>query len=353
MEWPFSWDGPDPRPLNVVRNSVIADNDIDGSQGGGGGVRMLAARALVSHSTVVDNRILGAGFGNGILVGPRFTSDKESVLDLDHSIVADHTVPGGAEALYVQASDSLGIGSTADLGDPSLFVGNADDTNQGDANSGTFTGFPGSNIFDPSPSDFFVDPASSNYHVDGTQPPTDAASGSSETLDLDGASRSGTRDMGADEFGVLAHGLSVGKVGVGDGTVTSSPAGIDCGADCFESYADGTNVSLNATPASGFYFTGWSGDADCDDGTVLMNQDRSCTAQFEDQPKECTVADEDLVLENDTVNNTVTEQACNSITAGPSYTVGSSGDVTFEAPSIVLRDGFSVEGTFTAVSIIP
>lgn len=350
----FEWtSATEPPPLNVVRNTVIADNHIDGSQGGGGGIRLLAAHALVSHCTVVDNRILGAGFGNGILVGPRFATSTESDLTLAYSILADHTVHSNARALHVQASDNLGVGSTADLSDPSHFVGNDHDTNEGEPNSGTFVGFPGSNIFDPNPSDFFVDPATSDYHVDGTNPPTDAAGGSSESLDFDGAARSGTRDMGADEFGALAFGLSIAKLGVGDGTVTSSPAGIDCGGDCFESYEDATSVTLNATPDGGFFFTGWSGDADCSDGTVLMTQDRSCTAQFEDEPKECTAGDDELVLNNQTVNNTVTEEACISITAGTSYTVGSSGDVTFHAPTIVLEDGFVVEGAFTAVSGVP
>ncbi len=347
LEWPFT----STAPLNVVRDTIIADNLIDGSQGGGGGLRLLGARAQVTHATVVDNRILGAGFGNGILVGPRFASSKESALTLAYSIVADHTVSSGAEALYVQAG--AGLSSSADLTSPSLFVGNNDDTNMGDANSGSFTGFPGSNLLDASASTFFVDPAGGDYHVDGTQPPTDVASGSSEALDVDGAARSGTRDLGADEFGAVAFGLSVAKLGVGTGTVTSSPAGIACGTDCFASFADGVNATLTATADMGFYFTGWSGDADCSDGVVLMSQNRSCTAQFEDQPKACTVPDNDLVLTGTTVNNTVTEQACNSITAGPSYTVGSNGSVTFEAPSIILRSGFSVAGGFVAKTTVP
>lgn len=347
VEWPFT----STAPLNVVRNSVIAENSIDGSQGGGGGIRLLGARALVSHTTLVDNRILGAGFGSGILVGPRFASSKPSELTLAYSILADHTVPSGAQALYVQASST--VGSSADLTDLSLFVGNSHDTNSGLANSGTFTGFPGSNIFDPNPSTFFVNPAASDYHVDGTQPPTDSATGSTEALDLDGAARSGTRDLGADEFGALAFALSVGKLGVGSGTVTSSPAGINCGTDCYESYADGASVNLTATPDTGFFFTGWSGDADCTDGTVLMTQDRACTAQFEDQPPPCTASQDDLVLTGKTVNNMVTEEACRSITAGPSYTVGAAGNVTFHAPTIVLRSGFTVAGTFTAISGIP
>jgi List-Bact-rpt repeat protein len=45
----------------------------------------------------------------------------------------------------------------------------------------------------------------------------------------------------------------------GPGAVTSSPAGINCGADCSESYVRGTIVSLMATPANGARFLGWTG----------------------------------------------------------------------------------------------
>src|SRR5262245_34535170 len=51
--------------------------------------------------------------------------------------------------------------------------------------------------------------------------------------------------------------LTVAKSG--NGTVTSSPAGIDCGADCAESYASSALVTLTATAAPGSTFTGWSG----------------------------------------------------------------------------------------------
>jgi hypothetical protein len=48
--------------------------------------------------------------------------------------------------------------------------------------------------------------------------------------------------------------------GNGAGSVSSAPAGISCGADCNETFANGAQVTLTATPAAGSTFTGWAGD---------------------------------------------------------------------------------------------
>ena len=78
------------------------------------------------------------------------------------------------------------------------------------------------------------------------------------------------------------HTLTVSKVGSGSGTVTSSPAGIDCGAICSASFAGGTIVTLTATAAPGSAFTGWggacNGTGSC---TVTMDQDRAVSATFD------------------------------------------------------------------------
>ncbi len=73
--------------------------------------------------------------------------------------------------------------------------------------------------------------------------------------------------------------LTITKAGTGSGTVTSAPAGINCGSDCSENYTSGTSVSLTATPAAGSVFGGWSGDCS-DTGRVTMNASKTCTATF-------------------------------------------------------------------------
>jgi hypothetical protein len=59
--------------------------------------------------------------------------------------------------------------------------------------------------------------------------------------------------------GPVSHALLVSKAGNGTGTLSSSPAGIDCGATCATTFAAGTSVTLTPTPDSGFVFAGWSG----------------------------------------------------------------------------------------------
>ncbi len=75
--------------------------------------------------------------------------------------------------------------------------------------------------------------------------------------------------------------LALTKAGTGSGTVTSDPAGLDCGDTCSGRFPFGTVVNLTATPAAGSVFAGWSGDADCADGTVTLNDDKACTATFQ------------------------------------------------------------------------
>ena len=55
--------------------------------------------------------------------------------------------------------------------------------------------------------------------------------------------------------------LTVVRNGSGSGKVTSSPAGINCGATCNATFPAGTAVTLTATPTSAAStFTGWLGN---------------------------------------------------------------------------------------------
>lgn len=68
----------------------------------------------------------------------------------------------------------------------------------------------------------------------------------------------------------------------GQGSVSSVPAGIGCGADCSEAYPLNASVTLNATATASSRFDGWGGDCagTAPAATVVMNANKSCTAQF-------------------------------------------------------------------------
>lgn len=75
--------------------------------------------------------------------------------------------------------------------------------------------------------------------------------------------------------------LTVAKVG--DGTVTSSPAGIACGGTCTYSFPAGTLVTLTATPGANSMFSGWSspvcpGTAPCT--PAILGETTTVTATF-------------------------------------------------------------------------
>jgi hypothetical protein len=79
-----------------------------------------------------------------------------------------------------------------------------------------------------------------------------------------------------------SHTLTVVKAGTGSGTVTSSPAGIECGAKCAAAYEEGVAVTLSAKAGSGSVFTGWSGGGchgtkSC---TLTIAADTTVTATF-------------------------------------------------------------------------
>lgn len=82
-------------------------------------------------------------------------------------------------------------------------------------------------------------------------------------------------------FSLITFPLAVAKEGSGTGTVISSPAGINCGTDCTETYDINTQVNLTANPSSDSLFTGWSGactgTGNC---VVTMDAAKSVTATF-------------------------------------------------------------------------
>lgn len=90
--------------------------------------------------------------------------------------------------------------------------------------------------------------------------------------------------------------LNVTKGGTGSGTITSNPIGINCGGDCSENYAQGTSVTLEASPDANSTFDGSSGWSGCTVNPINQNQcsvtmsppcPKTVTATFNAVPPSC------------------------------------------------------------------
>ena len=188
------------------------------------------------------------------------------------------------------------------------------------------------------------------------------SSGSTCTLTL-----SGTTTVTATFNSVPTYTLSVSKAGSGGGTVTSSPAGINCGATCSGTYNNGTVVTLTATPDATSILSGWSGACTgtgiC---TVTMDSDKSVTATF------AHVIQPDLIMTSvapnaATVNagaalsvtNTVTNQGASSGVFRIAYHLsvntiyGDADDVVIPTIRVVTSLGAGASNTATTGLSIP
>jgi hypothetical protein len=85
-------------------------------------------------------------------------------------------------------------------------------------------------------------------------------------------------------FAVVRHTLRV--LPAGSGTVISSPVGINCGATCSAQFDSGQQVTLTATPAAGWKFSGWGGACSGSATTCVLTMvsDQSVTANFVNPP---------------------------------------------------------------------
>ena len=104
--------------------------------------------------------------------------------------------------------------------------------------------------------------------------------GSTCTVTMDGK-----KDVVAtfNQLPAKTHTLSVSKKGNGGGKVTSTPTGIDCGADCSKDYEQGKIITLEASPNAGSIFVNWDG-CDTVNGntcTVTMDSQKDIVAHFE------------------------------------------------------------------------
>ena len=272
-----------------------------------------------------------------------FTTDEDSAVTgnvtADNGSGADSDPDGGPQALKVATvnGDGANVGKQITLASGALVTLNAngsftydpngkfEDLNDGDTETDTFTyaltdGEDASNAATVSvtvngvtdaPAQYTLsvdlqgagagtvnlNPPDENCNADCTQaydqstavtltaaPATDSTfsgwSGSCSGIDPCQVTMDAAKTVTAtfDAVPPVQHTLTVSKSG--DGTVTSTPPGIDCGDVCSTAFDDGTNVTLTAQPADGFTFEGWNGDCTSSPCTVIMNADKNVAATF-------------------------------------------------------------------------
>jgi len=86
-------------------------------------------------------------------------------------------------------------------------------------------------------------------------------------------------------FGTAPSQYILSAAKTGDGTITSAPGGILCGATCSAAFDEGTQVQLVANPDPGWTFDGWEGACSGTGACVVsMSSVRSVTAHFNPPP---------------------------------------------------------------------
>jgi Right handed beta helix region/Divergent InlB B-repeat domain len=323
----------------VIRKNVVFGNRANGihmngdvSQGGDG----IISGALVEDNTIFDN---GLGGGSGINCdGVQSSVFRNNLLYNNHASgislyqidaaqpargnqVLNNTIVMASDArwainiqnastgnvlrnniLFNQQSFRGSIAISADslpgfVSDTNVvmdrFSIDGGDTRIGLAAWRAATGQDQSSLI-AAPAALFANFAGNDYHLSATSPARDAG----VTLaavpdDLEGAPRpqGPASDIGAYEFPAAAGPVQLAVTKAGTGTVTSTPAGIDCGSSCAASFTTGTAVSLTATPAAGWVFMGWSGAGCAGTGSCSLTLTTATTvrATFAPAPVTLTV----------------------------------------------------------------
>jgi uncharacterized delta-60 repeat protein len=263
---------PDGKILGVGQNTPLTRFNTDGSPDtsfGSGGISVVAAPKAAAIALQADGRIVVAGGTSSYFVLVRANSDGSA----DQTFGTDALVatpmgrgPAGASAVAIQPDGKIVAAGTSQPGSAALIT--VARYNQDGSLDSTFgTGGVAATLPRGTVN---AGVASVALQADGK---IDVA-GWAEPLGWVQA------EFGLARF-LVTPTLTVSKNASGSGSVTSNPAGINCGASCFASFTAGS-VTLTPTPGVGSVFAGWSGSCSgtgtC---TVALSGDKSVTATFD------------------------------------------------------------------------
>jgi uncharacterized repeat protein (TIGR02543 family) len=132
--------------------------------------------------------------------------------------------------------------------------------------------------------------------------------------------------------------------------ITSSVGNIDCGNggnSCSASYQTNTSLTLTATPASGYQFSGWTGSCSGTNNpvTIIMDTSKTCTANVN------PVGVSTYTLTTSVNPSEGGSIKCNNDTCSPSYASGSTVSLTAHPVSGYKFDGWTNCSTITTTAL--
>lgn len=161
------------------------------------------------------------------------------------------------------------------------------------------------------------------------------------------------RQLQADDVATLHMGMSgldEANGGVDDYTIRMIYGGIRTDtSDCdIVVLSDDEGFGVCSVSASPLSATHWR----IEEATFTYNHEMNWYFNQVPNPT-CSAGNDDLSFSSVQHNNVRYHEACDSITYGPGYTVGSSGRVTAIAPSVSLGPNTSIQGVFRVLSVTP
>jgi Right handed beta helix region/Divergent InlB B-repeat domain len=264
-----------------VDGTLVEDNTISGTQG--------AAISPSGQDTQIVNNVIGADFTGlaGIdITGGSTTIENDTLVNkqpgtlLSALPAAPGTPPTNVTIRNSILYDPPGWQPIAEPNTSPYPVHLPDVVTNSLISGPDWAGRNGNINGDP----LFVNAPGGDYHLTAGSPAVNAGTTiGAPSNDLDGAPRDAQPDIGAFEFGATPRPLltvTSEQLG-GSGTVTSSPAGINCGTTCDARFDPSTTVTLTARPDRGSQFLGWgqpcSDKARC---TISLTSATSVTARF-------------------------------------------------------------------------
>ncbi|WP_299625211.1 InlB B-repeat-containing protein [uncultured Tenacibaculum sp.] len=318
----------------ILTNSLFKNNRTtdDGSRKAKGG--MVWVRAHYT-GTIISTNIINNTFVNNLNEGTDANSDFATVAlsrntgSYGNSFVANNIFWGNKNN---NGNVALAVGK----GGGTNFTNNLAALNSIDEDNFSNISFLASNTSNSDP--LFTDAANGDFTIQTNSPAKDTGDNSripsGVSTDLFGNQRifNTTVDMGAYEFGPAAPVIKKAlNVTATNGSVTISPSSAD------GLYVDGTSVELTATPAVGYQFDGWSGDATGTTNplTITMDADKTVTAMFSKIQRTLTI---------NATNGWVSK---NPNPPGGAYDDGASVELTATPDAGYQFDGWSGDATGT------